>query len=468
MTRGGRWRAFGVLALIEFLTVMDASIVNIALPSIRDSLGFSIVTVAWIVDGYLIGLAGLMLVAGRITDRVGRRLLFLTGVVVFTGVSFVCAVAAEPWQLVFGRIGQGLGAAMAMPAAIALITDLFPEGPERNRALGIFSGMAGVASPIGLVLGGLLSTVTWRWIFLINLPLGLVAVLAGLRLLPRGQRGDRNRVDLFGAVCLSGGLIALVLAVLRVGAPGSDALPNFVPFAVAAALLGAFAARQIRGRDPLIPPELLRSRPIMIGNAVFVLVGTCLLGTFFIMTVYLQHGRGLDPLAAAVAYLPVPLAMFAGTQLAPRLLRLGASDVLAGALVLQAVALGTWAVLIQPQGNLILGFTFPSTVWALGLGVSIVCSFAVCTSGVPPRVSGAASGLATTSYQGGGAIGLAVLALVADRGASDAVAAAGLTAGYAAALWTACAIAALGAVGARLIARSGRTRIDDGLRMPAG
>ena len=166
--RRSPWQAFGVPALIEFVVVMDASVVNIALPSIGSSLDFSATLLAWVVDGYLIGLAGFMLVAGRASDLVGRRLLFLAGVVTFTAFSVACALAAEPWHLVTSRVGQGVGAALALPSAIALITDLFPEGGTRNRALGIFSGMAGVAAPVGLVLGGALTVASWRWIFRIT------------------------------------------------------------------------------------------------------------------------------------------------------------------------------------------------------------------------------------------------------------------------------------------------------------
>ncbi|OYO18557.1 hypothetical protein CGZ93_14040 [Enemella dayhoffiae] len=452
------WRAFGVLALIEFLAVMDASIVNIALPSIGDSLGFSPTMLAWVVDGYLIGLAGFMLVAGRATDLVGRRALFLAGVVAFTGFSVLCAVAVAPWQLIASRVGQGVGAALAMPSAIALITDLFPAGAARNKALAAFSGMAGVAAPIGLVLGGALTATSWRWIFLINIPIGLFVVVAGLHLLPRGQRRTGAHLDILSALGLTGGLVFLTVAVLRGGAQGWESVPTLLQFGAAAALLLTFSLRQAVGRNPLVPRELLRSRTIAIGNLIFVLVGTILLGTFFITTLYLQQVRGLDPLSAALVYLPVPAAMLAGTQLAPKFLRVGAPNTLMGALVLQAISLAAWAVLMRIEGSLLLTFVVPATVWALGLGVSIVCSFVVCTSDATPQLAGAASGLATTSYQGGGAIGLALLALLADVKTDHAgTGPIALTTGFAAALWASCAIAVIGAIATRLITASRRT-----------
>lgn len=448
------WRAFGVLALIEFLAVMDASIVNIALPSIGESLGFSRSMLAGVVDSYLIGLAGFMLIAGRATDLVGRRALFIAGVATFTVFSILCALAVEPWQLIASRVGQGLGAAMVMPSAIALITDLFPEGPERNKALGVFSGMAGVAAAAGLVLGGALTAVSWRWIFLINIPVGVFVIIAGLRMLPRGQRRSETRLEVVSALSLTGGLILLTMAVLRGSEQGWDSSMTLLQFGAAGVLLVTFGLRQALAQHPLIPRELLCSPVTAVGNMIFVLVGTILLGTFFVATLFLQQVRHLEPLMAALIYLPVPIAMLAGTQAAPRLLRFGPANALMGALVLQAVALVCWALLIDPERSLLFSFVLPASVWAFGLGGAIVSSFVICTSGVAPQLAGAASGLATTSYQGGGAIGLALIVLVSEA-QTDAAGAGqvALTTGFATALWTSVGIAAVGAIATRLISR---------------
>lgn len=469
MSRGrSPWAAFGVLALIEFVSVMDASVVNIALPSIGRSLGFSPTTLAWVVDGYLIGLAGFMLVAGRATDLIGRRVLFLAGVAAFTVFSGACALAVQPWHLIVSRVGQGVGAALAMPSAIALITDLFPEGSARNKALGMFSGMAGVAAPVGLVLGGALTAASWRWIFLINVPAGLIVVAAGLRALPAPRSRAGTRVDLPGALALTGGLLFLTLAVLRGGAQGWGSIVTLAQFGAAAVLLAAFGILQVSVVDPLIPRELLRSRAIVTGNLIFVLVGTVLLGTFFITTLFLQQVRELDPLAAALTYLPVPVAMLAGTQAAPRLLRYGPPNTLMGALALQAVALTTWALLMDPAGSLVLTFLFPATAWAFGLGVAIVSSFVVCTSGASPQLAGAASGLATTAYQGGGAIGLALLSLVADtRTRAAGAGPVALTAGFTTALWVSAGLALSAAMATRIIATASAVSRNSNHHEPA-
>ncbi|WP_433831173.1 MFS transporter [Actinoplanes sp. CA-015351] len=458
--RRSPWAVFWVLALIEFMSVMDASVVNIALPHIGESLGFTPTTIAWVVDAYLVGFAGFMLLAGRATDIVGRRRLFIAGVVVFTVFSLACAASTEPWQLVGSRFFQGLGAALVTPAALALITDIFPEGAGRNKAIGIFSGMAGVAAPVGLVLGGLLTTAAWQWIFLINLPIGLIVLVAALRLLPASAGGAAHGLDVPGAVAATGGLVMLILATVRGSAQGWASPLTIIEYALAALLIVAFVLRQRRAADPLLPTVLFSRRNVVVGNIIFTLVGTVLISMFFIITLFLQQVRDFDSLGAALIYLPVPFAMLAGTQVAPRLLRHGPPNVLAGGLLVQAVALTAWALLIDEQRSIVLAFVVPATVWAFGLGMSIVSSFVVCTMGIDGPIAGAAAGLATTSYQAGGALGLAVLAVVADsrtRAVADQLGhTEALVAGYTWALWGAVVAAVLGMLLTRLIsARQG-------------
>ncbi|MEV4627343.1 MFS transporter [Micromonospora sp. NPDC049523] len=446
---------FWILALIEFISVIDASAVNVALPSIGSDLDFSPTTIAWVIDAYIVGFAGFMLLAGRATDIVGRRRLFVAGVVLFAVFSLACALSVTPWQLVTGRLLQGLGAAVVTPAALALITDIFPEGAERNRALGIFSGMAGLAAPVGLVLGGLLTSVAWQGIFLINLPICLVVLVAALRLLPRTEPGRQGRLDILGAVAVTGGLILLILAVLRGSAQGWTSVVTLTEFTLAGALLVTFVLRQLRGAAPLLPTELFARRNVVVGNMIFSLVGAVLIATLFFVALFLQQVRGYSAMEAAFVTLPVPLAMLAGTQAAPRLLRFGPPNVLAAGLVVQALALGLWAVLISDERPVTIAFAVPAAVWAFGVGMSIVSSFVVCTMGVSGPIAGAASGLATTTYQAGGALGLAILAVVADSRTAavtdrldrtDA-----LVSGYSWALTCALGAALLGAVLTRFI-----------------
>jgi len=374
---------------------------------------------------------------------------------VFTVFSIGCAVSTEPWQLVGSRLFQGLGAALVTPAALALITDIFPEGPDRNKAIGIFSGMAGVAAPVGLVLGGLLTTAAWQWIFLINIPIGLVVLIASLRMVPSSPGGARERLDVIGAVTATGGLIMLILATVRGSAQGWTSPLTLTEYAVAAILIVAFVVRQKRAAAPLLPVMLFARRNVVVGNIIFTLVGTVLISMFFIITLYLQQVRNFGSLSAALVYLPVPLAMLLGTQVAPRVLRHGPPNVLGAGLLIQAVALSAWALLISADRSIVLAFMVPAAVWSFGLGMCIVSSFVVCTMGIEGPIAGAASGLATTTYQAGGALGLAVLAVIADsrtRAVADEVGhTAALLSGYTWALWAAVIVTLAGAVLTRFI-----------------
>lgn len=449
------WSRFAVVASIEFLTVMDASVVNIALPEMRDALGLGDAQTSWIVSIYLVTFAGTLLAFGRISDLVGHRTQFLAGTATFTAASLLCGLADERWTLLLGRAVQGLGAAMVMPAALALIMAMFPEGHSRGRAIGLFSGMAGVAAPIGLVLGGLLTSVDWHLIFWINLPIGLAVVLLGLHSLPPSSR-SAGRVDASGAAAATGSLMLLIYALVETGITGWTTTSGTV--VVAAAVLAClFVWRQRVASDPVIPRALLRNRTTTTGAALFIVVGTLLLSTFFVVTMYLQEVRLYEPAAAALVYLPLPLAMLLGTILAPRALtRMAPGSVLASGLLIQAGGLVALAALTRVNGHVILGFQMPAAAWAFGLGLSVVTSFVVCTSHVPQPLTGAASGLATSAYQGGGAVGLSLVALLAQsvtETADEASSELAALSGQHVALWALAVIALIGAVAAAVLLR---------------
>jgi EmrB/QacA subfamily drug resistance transporter len=440
---------------------MDAAVVNIALPGIKDDLGYSHTEISWVVNCYLIAFAGLLLAAGRLSDALGRRRLFVAGTILFTAASAACGLAAEPWQLLTGRALQGVGAALVVPSALALITDIYPEGSGRIRALGIFSSMGAVAAPFGLALGGFLAEIDWHLIFWINVPLGIIITAVALTALPTPSRTPAP-VDLIGAVAASGTLSLLALAAISLEADG-PAAGSTIGAATGAATFGLLLVlRQRYAAHPLVPPALLRIRSVVVGNCILVLVGTVMLGMFFFVTLYLQETRGLAPLQATLAYLPIPLATLAGTWLAPWIIgRIGPYDALGVGLLVQSVALAAWAVVGSADGPLAVTLTAPTAPWALGMGVSIVSSFVICTSGVPARIAGAASGLATTAHQGGGAVGLALVAALAA--AAGGLGAASSTMTHAAQLtgyhWGVWALAGIAFVGAAL------TRA---LRDPAG
>lgn len=456
------WRTFVLLALVEFVVVLDTSIVNIALPSIQHDLGFSVTGLAWVVDAYLLTFAGFLLLGGRLADRVGRKRLFLTGLTVFVAASLTNALAVEGWHLVFSRFVQGLGGALVVPAALALISDLFADPADRSKALGIFGGMGGVAAAIGVVVGGLLTAIGWQWIFLINVPVGAAVLALAARMLPRGAGGHTSgAIDTLGAVSGTGALSVLILAVVEGSSSGWASLPSLLAFGGAAVLLLVFMARQSLAKAPMIPSALLHVRRIWVGNVIMALVGTLMFGTFFIITLYMQNVRGLSASEAGLLYLPIPVALIVGTQLAPRLaMRAGPHNALAVGLGIQAVGLGWWALFVAPDAPVTFGFLAPTLVWGIGAGMSIVSTFIVTTMGVDASMAGAASGLVTTSQNAGGAIGLTVLVAIAhvrtaSLEASTANVMTAMTEGYSLALWCAGGLGIVGLALTRLANNSG-------------
>lgn len=452
------WAVFWVLALIEFITVLDTSIVNVALPTIQGDLGFSTTGLAWVVDAFLLAYAGSLLLAGRATDFVGRRRLFITGVAVFTLASLACGASTQDWHLVVSRVVQGLGAAMVVPSALALITDIFPEGPERNKALGIFSGMGGAAAAAGVLAGGLLTAIAWQWTFLINVPIGIGVLIASFIMLPKTRQQASGGIDITGALAMSLGLVLLIFAVVRGGAQGWTSASSLTQFAVAVVLLAVFVLRQRTAENPLIPRVLLGQRNILVGNAAIAIIGALMFGTFFIITLYMQKVRGYDPLFTGLMYLPIPVVTLAGTQLAPRLLRFGPQNSLLIGLLLQAVGLAWWASVIGPDDGAFTEFLAPTLVWALGVGIAIVSAFVVCTMGLDGPIAGAGSGLATMNQQVGGAVGLAILVALAEShthdllgGSSAPSQQSALASGYSWALWAAVGVAVVGALLSRLL-----------------
>ncbi len=441
----GRWPVFALLALTQFMIVLDAGIVNVALDSIRRDLGFATPDLAWVMDAYMLALGGFLLLGGRIADIVGRRRLILGGLLLFTVASLGCGLSTAAWQLVAGRATQGLGAALVAPAALALVTDIFAEGPQRNRALSIWASIGGLGGALGILLGGVLTTAGWQWAFLVNVPVGALVLLLGARMLPSSPPHGGGGMDITGAVVGTGGLCLLVHAVVRGHSQGWVSATTLLELAATAALLVAFAARQRRAVAPLVPPVLLRRPNVVLGNAANAVVGSLLFGVFFVViALYLQQVRGYSPIAAALATVPASASLFVGSQLAGTLLaRITPVDALAGGFVVQAAALAWWAMSLSGTVNIVTGFVLPAMVWCLGLGVSLVAAFVVCTQGVPGAVGGAAAGLVTSTLQIGGAVGVAILTSVGSGSADIEPDATGV-AGYAHALWAAVLLTAVG------------------------
>ncbi|WP_412540820.1 malonic semialdehyde reductase [Longispora sp. K20-0274] len=441
------WAVFALLAVTQFMVVLDTGIVYVALPSIQRDLGMSQVGLAWVMDAYILTFGGFMLLGGMAADRLGRRQVLYGAMVFFGLASLACGLATAPWEIIAARAAQGLGAAVVSPAALALVTDTFKEGPDRYKALGIFGGIGGIAGAAGTLLGGVLTAISWQWAFLVNVPLVVVLLVIGAQMLPEGTRYPNGRMDLIGALTSTSGLCLLLYVVLHVGSQGWNTAT--IGSAVAGAvLLAGFVVRQLRAESPLIPRALFRLRNVVLGNVANAVAGGLLFGVFFTVTLYLQLVRGYSPLQAALGIVPISVFFFLGSQVAFRLFGKvgGPVNALAGGLVIQAVGLAWWALALSPTGNVLTASVLPGIVWGLGGGIVIVSAFVVCTSGLHGPVMGAASGLVSTTLQIGGALGVAVLSVVASRRAASVTATSpgeALTAGHAAALWVAMGLALL-------------------------
>jgi len=403
-----------VLCLAQFMLVLDVSVTNVALSSIRADLDFAVGDLQWIITAYTLVFGSLLIFFGRAGDMWGRRRLFLLGTAVFTATSLACGLAQEPWQLITARAVQGLGGAMMSPAALSLLTTGFREGPARNRALGVWGAIAAGGAAAGMIIGGVLTDVaSWRWVFFINVPVGLAIALAAPRLVAESRGGDRTRLDVPGALTVTAGLLALVYGLTRIetGASGSLIAPALLALAVL--LLATFVVLERRSSAPLVDFTLLGSRSVGVANSFAVLSTAVVVGQSFFLSLYLREVLGYSPLRTGFALVPITLVVIVVAGAVPRLLpAVGVRPVLvtaglalAGGMALQSrmPVDGAYAVDVLPA----------ILLTAAGLGLGFVAATIAATSGVAARHQGLASGLLNTSQQVGGAIGLAVLATVA-------------------------------------------------------
>ncbi len=461
MTRaqaGARWGTLVLACVAQFMVILDVSVVNVALPAIRNDLGFSAIGLQWVVNAYALTFAGFLLLGGRATDLLGRRRVFMAGLLLFTLASLVGGLAQSQGMLVGARAVQGLGGAIISPATLAIITTTFTEGSERNRALGIWGAMGGAGGAAGVLLGGLLTDLlSWQWVLFINVPIGLAVAALSPRFVAEGRDRSRARVyDAAGAVTVTAGLVAVVFAIVRTDVNGWGSVQTLGVLAVGLALIALFLL--IEGRlasQPLMPLRIFRSRPVSSANAIVFLLGSAMFGMWYFVSLYLQQVLGYSPLRAGLAFLPMTLTIIGGSVVASRLVgRFGVKPLLvAGMLSLTAGLLlfsrvtadGSYIAHVLPAGLLT----------AAGLGASFVPVTITAMSGVAPAEAGLASGLVNTSRQVGGALGLAVLATVATAHTADLAGAAApnaadLTAGFQRAFEVGAGFALVGALVALL------------------
>jgi EmrB/QacA subfamily drug resistance transporter len=438
MTDRQRWMALYVLCAGMLMIVLDATIVNVALPSIQVDLGFSQSNLAWVVNAYLIAFGGLLLLAGRVGDLIGQRRIFLIGLGIFTVASLLCAVSQTQGMLIGARFVQGVGGAMASAVTLGMIVTMFPEPREQAKAIGVYGFVASAGSSIGLLAGGVLTqAINWHWIFFVNLPIGAATAFLAVRLVQRRDGiGLKQGADLPGAALLTAGLMLGVYTILQVDKQGWTSTQTLGLGAVAVVLLGAFLVRQARIPNPLMPLRLFRSRNVSGANIVEALLVVGMFGLFFLGALYLQRVLGYDALEVGLAFLPASIAMgVMSLRLSgPLLMRFGPKHTLLAGFTLIGIAMLMFAR-TPVDGHYAVDVLPAMILFGIGAGAGFPAIMTLGMSGATPSDSGLASGLINTSAQVGGAIGLAVLATLASerttqRLADGASNAAALNSGY--------------------------------------
>ncbi len=412
-----RWLALYVLCLGDLMIVLDGTIVNVALPSIRADLGFSQASLAWVVNAYLLTFGGFLLLGGRLGDLFGQRRLFLGGITLFTVASLACGLATSQGALVAARAVQGVGGAVVSAVALSLIMNLFTEPADRAKAMGVFGFVLSGGGTIGVLLGGVLTDLwSWHWIFLVNLPVGVGVFALSLALLP-GGRGERGtaRLDLAGALLITASLMLAVYAIVKTDELGWTSAQTLGLLGLAAALFVGFVAVESRVGAPLMPLGLFRNRNVSTANVMGVLMSAGMLALFFFSALYLQQILGYSPMEVGLAYLPSTLLWGAASLfLSDRLvMRFGIKPPLLSGLVLMTGACVLFAR-VPVEGDYLLDVLPATILFALGAGIGFNPLLLAAMSGVAPTESGLASGVVNTAFMMGGAVGLAVLASVAS------------------------------------------------------
>ncbi|WP_369029326.1 MFS transporter [Streptomyces adonidis] len=404
--------ALTVIAACQLMVVLDATIVNIALPHIQDALKFSTTDLTWVVSAYTLTFGGLLLLGGRAGDILGRRRVFLTGILVFIAASLLGGLAQEPWQLLAARALQGVGGAIASPTSLALITTTFAEGPERNRAFGVFAAVSAGGGAVGLLAGGMLTEwLDWRWVLFVNVPIGLlIAVLTPLYI----SESERHpgRFDLLGALTSTLGMAALVYGFIRAAEEGWRDSLTLASFGTAVILLAAFVLVEMRAKEPITPLKMFADRNRSGTYVIMLSLAAAMFGMFFFIVLFVQNVLLYTPIEAGLAFLPVTFAIAIGAGLSQRFLPvLGPKPFMVVGSALATLGL-IWQSFISPDSSYVSGVLGPMVVFGFGMGLNFVTLTLTAVSGVAAHEAGAASGLLNVTQQVGGSLGLSILTTV--------------------------------------------------------
>jgi EmrB/QacA subfamily drug resistance transporter len=454
-----RWLALGLLCVAQFVVVLDASIVNVALPSIGKALDFSQENLSWVVNAYVLTFGGFLLLGGRLADLLGRRRVFIFGLVLF---ALVGGFSNSDSMLIAARAVQGLGAAILSPSALSIVTTTFRDGAERNKALGVWGAVAGSGGAAGVLLGGVLTDgLGWEWVLWVNVPIGIGAALLAPTLVAESRaEGDRRAFDVAGALSVTAGLSVLVYALVDATDAGWGSTQTVGLLALAVALLVAFVAIELRSPQPLVPFRIFRLRTLTGANVVGILIGASLFSMFFFISLYMQQVLGYSAIHAGLSYLPLALTIIVTAGVASQLVtKVGFKPVLAAGMVFIAAGL-IWFGQVSVGGSFLTDILGPSLLAAIGLGLAFVTSTIAAVSGVDEHEAGLASGLINTSQQVGGALGLAILATVANTTTNNASGSHvhALTEGFQTAFLAGAAFAIIGLIATLVLIRSADSR----------
>jgi EmrB/QacA subfamily drug resistance transporter len=461
-----RWTALILLCVAMFVVVLDASIVNVALPSIGRGLHFSEQNLPWIVNAYVIAFGGFLLLGGRAADLLGRRRVFMAGLVVVAVASLLAGFASTQGQLIAARAAQGLGAAIISPSALSIVTTMFSDGAERNKALSAWGAVAGSAGAAGVLLGGILTSgLGWQWVLWVNVPVSLIALAFTPGLIPESRsESDTRAFDFAGAISVTAGLSVLAYGLLDASSAGWGSAKTITLLASSAILLGAFVLIETRSDAPLVPFRIFQNRTLTGANVVGLLLGASLFSMFFFISLYMQQVLHYSPIHAGLSYLPLAITIIIAAGVGGELVtRFGFKWILASGMALVSLGL-IWFSGVSANGSFLSDILGPSLLAAVGLGFGFVTSTIAAVSGVEAREQGLASGLINTSQQIGGALGLAVLSTIATTQTNDALSSGtstlpqALTHGFQSAFLGGAALAGLGFVATLVLIRTRDSR----------